>query len=86
MQAEERYGHEGYKYVGNATYVSHISRYSSTNYSTDSCGRWVHLNSFRSPLVTTRQAPSLGLTNLHLHHRPTAQWLNFCSFMPWANR
>ncbi|EGG00824.1 uncharacterized protein MELLADRAFT_39513, partial [Melampsora larici-populina 98AG31] len=22
MQAEERYGHEGYKYIGNATYVS----------------------------------------------------------------
>ena len=24
MQAEERYGQEGYKYVGNATYVSQI--------------------------------------------------------------
>ncbi|CAH7681507.1 hypothetical protein PPACK8108_LOCUS14112, partial [Phakopsora pachyrhizi] len=25
MQAEERYGREGYKYVGNATYVSPMS-------------------------------------------------------------
>ncbi|POV94272.1 hypothetical protein PSHT_16332 [Puccinia striiformis] len=26
MQAEERYGQEGYKYVGNATYASHFLR------------------------------------------------------------
>ncbi|POW15924.1 hypothetical protein PSTT_01747 [Puccinia striiformis] len=28
MQAEERYGQEGYKYVGNATYASHFLRVS----------------------------------------------------------